>query len=117
MMEARAGEAVRTGGVPNRGGEVPRELDKAAARAETPGPATCEPGPGSGVKWPEAASSPAGGCRLFAGDEPSATGEASRAVDSARPKDRPRNEPGDDANCCIGGGEFLNEFDMVAVVV
>jgi len=38
-------------------------------------------------------------------------------VDSARPTDRPRKEPGDDAKCCIGGGEFLNEFDMVAVGV
>lgn len=117
MRDARAGDAARTGGVPNRGGDAPRELDKAAARAETPGPATCEPAPGRGVKWPEAGSSPFGTCKRFAGDEPSATEEARRAVASARPTDRLRKEPGDDARCCIGGGEFLNEFDMVAVGV
>lgn len=32
------GDVERTGGVPNLGGETPSELERAAARAEIPGP-------------------------------------------------------------------------------
>lgn len=35
---ASAGGFIRTGGVPWRGGDWPRESDRAAARAEIPGP-------------------------------------------------------------------------------
>lgn len=41
----------RADGVPKRGGEAPRELDKAAARAEMPGPGdvAAADAPGRGV--------------------------------------------------------------------
>jgi hypothetical protein len=51
----------RTGGVPNLGGDVPIELESAAARADTPGPATFEPAPASGVRLPDRPPSPPGG--------------------------------------------------------
>ena len=41
--------AARPGGVPNLGGEVPIELDNAAARADMPGPDELAPAPASGA--------------------------------------------------------------------
>lgn len=110
---AGAGEVDRTGGVPKRGGETPIELDSAAASAETPGPETCEPGPGSGVNWPDDVSSPdAAGVGLVM--ECEGTGEARRAVGPARSNDRPRYEPGDvDMGRCPGSGDSLAGFGMV----
>ncbi len=58
---AATGESGRTGGVPNRGGDVPIEFDNAAARADIPGPTDCEPRPGSGVNGLDSPSSPPAG--------------------------------------------------------
>ena len=109
------GERGRRGGVPKRGGDWPNELDKAAARAEIPGPGKewLGAGPANGVKL-STLSDPivaflfgVGICctrgvpdRLFEG-----TGEARRAVEVALgtglPDSRPRKEPGEDG---IGTG-------------
>jgi hypothetical protein len=103
---AHAGDSGLRGGVPNLGGDVPSEFDRAAARAETPGPAKVglEPAPGSGELLPDGsfATWPSVGI-CCTGDVPKGcvgTGEASRAVDSARESDgavdRPRCDPGDE---------------------
>ena len=113
-----AGESGRTGGVPNRGGDVPNEWDSAAARAEMPGPAVCDPGPGNGINGLDSPSSPAAGVEM---DDvpglPDGIGEARRAIDSARgtevPYDRGRNEPCDGEPGRPGVGESLPEFDII----
>lgn len=61
---AAAGERGRTGGVPNRGGDVPNEFESAAARAEIPGPAGCDAGPGSANNGVDSLSSAAAGVEL-----------------------------------------------------
>jgi hypothetical protein len=123
---AGAGDADRTGGVPNRGGVVPIELDNAAARAETPGPAKFDPAPASGVNWLGKLSSPrAGGEEIpEMGGVPNkwdGMGEAKRAVDSARgtdapPNIRPRIEPGDEdigiSKGSRGGAALSSSFDI-----
>jgi len=86
---AGAGAMARTGGVPNRGGEAPIELDRAEASAEMPGPPLWEPGPGSGErKLVPLLSSPLLGLVFWwAGETPyrwEGTGDARRAVNSAR---------------------------------
>ena len=100
------GEAGRTGGVPCRGGEVPTEFDRAAARADTPGPGRLCPGPGNGDKLPGLSPLP----RL--GDPARAKGGVpsrfvASALDSEVPKERgPREDAGDEdsnpkgAPCC-----------------
>lgn len=134
-----AGERARAGGVPKRGGEPPYVLDKAAARAETPGPADCEPAPSSRV--PASASPPPSigiGVRVPDGGCCGGTGEARRAMLSARgievPKERARNElgrkepgrkepPGEEERPGMlpGAGEFLPEslpeVDMIGQAV
>lgn len=96
-----AGEAGR-GGVPCRGGEPPKELDKAAARADFPGPGTLWPGPGSGLNLPElVASAGFGEADLNGGVVPRVfvgTGEAKRAVASARGTEVPNGPLREDAN-------------------
>lgn len=140
LVDAAAGEAVLTGGVPSRDGEPPPELARAAARAETPGPTASElPAglpPASGVRAPPAgdhrpdprrplcaATAAADG----SGDEPrGGTCEARRAVVSERgtdvPSDRPRKEAGDDDSSSwaaairgdeLEAGEFRPLVDMM----
>ena len=123
-----AGERARAGGVPKRGGEAPYVLDKAAARAETPGPAECDPAapPGSGDNAPSPSPPSIGiGVRVPDGCG-GGTGEARRAMLSARgievPNERARNElgrkepgrkepPGEEERPGMlpGAGEFLPE--------
>jgi hypothetical protein len=86
-----AGDKGRRGGVPNRGGGEPREVDRAAASAETPGPGSEDAGaaPASGVREPCAPLSPwlgVGICRTVGlpGNWPEGTGEANRAMEVAR---------------------------------
>ena len=82
-------------GVPCRGGEVPKEVDKAAARADFPGPDAIWPGPaGRGLSLPELAVSGFGETDLNGGGVvPRAAlavmGEARRAVASARGTEDP----------------------------
>ena len=127
---AAAGERGRTGGVPNRGGEVPNELESAAARAEIPGPAGCDAGPGSGNNGLDSFSSAAAGVGACAccdgGGTPKpfeGTGDARRAMDSWRgteaEMDRAREEPWGDPTGMSrpGAGEFLPEVAMATAVL
>lgn len=115
--------------MPNLGGDDPNEFDRAAARADTPGPIALDPvgPPASGVRLPEWILSPwpaAGIC--CTGGVPiswAGIGEARRAVDSARgveamAGERPRKEPGevDMGTAAEGGGDngALSGFDMFA---
>lgn len=85
------GVASRSGGVPNLGGAVPKEFDKAAAKADIPGPA---PGPGGlaptperGVEAPDPSSVRGEMIGPTRGGVPNVcvgSGEANRAVASAR---------------------------------
>ena len=72
---------------------MPSEVDKAAARADLPGPEALWPGPGSGLSLPELVVSGLGEADLSGGGVvPRAlavTGEARRAVASARGTDDP----------------------------
>lgn len=67
---------------------MPKEVDKAAARADLPGPEVLWPAPGSGLSLPELAVSGLGEADLNGGGVvPRALvvmGEARRAVASAR---------------------------------
>lgn len=92
------------GGVPNLGGEWPIEFDRAAAKAETPGPGREALGaaPARGVALPpcEAAVLGVGICLTVGVPCPcEGTGEARRAVDACRGTEplieRPLGEPGD----------------------
>lgn len=108
-------------------------LDKAAAKAETPGPAECDPAPGSGGKAPASPRSIGIGVGVPDGCCCGSTGVARRAMLSARgidvPSSRARNElgrkepgrkepPGEEERprTLPGAGEFLPEslpeFDM-----
>ena len=130
-----AGDIGRTGGVPNLGGDDPYELERAAARADTPGPApgrTAEgvPAPASGVRLPGTGDDPfRGGTELGAtGGVPNpreeVIGEAKRAVVPARGAEVPRNfepryEPwGDEDTGTPKGrdkaGDSLPESDILA---
>jgi hypothetical protein len=125
-----AGDNGRSGGVPNRGGGEPMELERAAASAETPGPGRDDSvaGPARGVKAP-GKSIPTwlgvGICRTdgVPGSWPEGTGEANRAVEVARGTEltceRPLAEPGEDAT---GTGKGREEepsrgVDMASVEV
>lgn len=99
--------------MPNRGGGEPIEFDKAAARADTPGPGSEDNGPApvSGVRVPckpTAAWLGVGICRTVGvlDNGPEGTGETNRAVDVARgiglPCERPLPELGEEE---IGTGK------------
>lgn len=106
-----AGEAA-LGGVPCRGGEAPKDVDNAAARADFPGPGTLCPGPGKGLNRPELVASAAGfgEVDLAGGVDPRrfvGTGEARRAVVSARGTEVPYvrflKDAADDESCPAKG--------------
>ena len=111
-----AGDSGRRGGVPNRGGGEPREFDKAAASAETPGPGNEEVGaaPASGVIEPCKPPSPwlgVGICRTVGlpGNWPEGTGEANRAVVVARGTEPLCERPLESGEEEMGTGNGLEE--------
>lgn len=88
-----AGESGRIGGVPKRGGLLPKDSFKAEESADSPGPGSEEggasPRPGKGVSVVEGSgdvSWPGVGICRTAGEPPGneGTGEPSRAIDCAR---------------------------------
>lgn len=129
------GDSGRREGVPKVGGGLPNEFERAAARADTPGPGTEEWGvPARGVRLPDSCPGPVwlgvGICwtRGVLTGLCEGTGEANRAVDVALgiglSDNRPLNEldvkePGEDD---IGTGRGLAdgspsfEDDMVIVL-
>lgn len=97
LAEARAGDMERTGGVPILGGVAPIELDKAAAKADTPGPAgaAVPPNTGPGLPPPFSESATGGVMARIGGcpTNPDVAGEdARRAVERTRGTE-PEMEP------------------------
>jgi hypothetical protein len=124
FVAAVTGERGRRGGVPNLGGVWPNEAERAAAKAETPGPGKEEWGaaPARGVRLPFCCSGcPGVGIWRICG-VPSVlwdgTGEDNRAVEVALgtglPDNRPLCDPGEDA---IGTGRGREEGDPTSLGV
>lgn len=100
--------------MPNLGGDWPND-ERAAARAETPGPGSEEWGatPARGVRLPDCCSRCPGIWRTWGVPEVlEGTGEDNRAIEAALgtglPDCRPRDDPGEDA---IGTGRGREEGD------
>jgi hypothetical protein len=104
----------RAGGVPCRGGVCPRESDKAAARADTPGPWAND-----GLSPPSGFANPGRGEPLLMGD-PARTGSASLAVSSSRGTDdengRCWERLGEEDLAMSCGIPLLDGEDMIAVI-
>lgn len=110
------GVLTRAGGVPCRGGVWPRESDKAAARADTPGPwAKLEPSPSAP---PSGFANPGRGEPLLIMGDEDRTGSASLAVTSSRGRDDENARPGeDDIATGSGANPLLDGEDIVIAIL